>query len=253
MAAEPEVVRARSPAMCRFFAAVMAREMRRGFHKVRLARPGLPALPPGCPLVVYSNHPSWWDPAFFIVLATRLFPDREGYGPMEAEALDRYRFMRRIGIFGIEPDTARGAAEFMRVGTAVLSDPRRMLWVTAQGRFSDPRARPVALRPGVARLMERVPGTIALPLALEYPFWTEKRPEALARFGAPVQDADRLEEALLDAMDWLAADAATRDPSAFDELLRGRVGIGGAYDVWRRAAAALRGERFRAEHGVEER
>jgi hypothetical protein len=101
--------------------------------------------------------------------------------------------------------------------------------------------------------MERVPGTIALPVALEYPFWTEKRPEALARFGAPVQDADRLEEALLDAMDWLAGDAATRDPSAFDELLRGRVGIGGAYDVWRRAAAALRGERFRAEHGVEER
>lgn len=252
MVAPPEVVRARSPALCRFFAGVMRREMRRGFHKVRLARPGLPALPADRPLVVYSNHPSWWDPAFFIVLASRLFPDREGYGPMEAEALARYRFMRRIGIFGIEPGTARGAAEFMRVGTAVLAGPRRMLWITAQGRFSDPRTRPLALRPGVARLMERVPGTIAVPLALDYPFWTEKRPEALARFGAHVRDADRLEDALADAMDRLADDAGARNPAQFDELLRGRAGIGGIYDFWRRGISTLRGERFKAEHGGEE-
>jgi 1-acyl-sn-glycerol-3-phosphate acyltransferase len=70
----------RSPAMCRFFAEVMDRQMRRSFRAVRLARPGAPRLPEGRPVVVYSNHPSWWDPAFFIVLAPRLFPDRESYG-----------------------------------------------------------------------------------------------------------------------------------------------------------------------------
>ena len=123
-----------------------------------------------------------------------------------------------------------------------------MLWVTAQGRFSDPRERPLALRPGVARLMARVPGTVALPLAIDYPFWTEKRPEALARFGAPMRDPERLEEALTEAMDRLAADAMARDPARFKTVMAGSAGLFGVYDAWRRAAAALRGERFERGH-----
>lgn len=249
--AEPEVVRARSPALCRFFTGVMRREMRRSFHKVRLARPGLPPLPAETPLIVYSNHPSWWDPAFFIVLAGRFFPDREAYGPMDAAALERYGFMRRIGIFGVDPGTARGAATFLRTGGAIVAAPHRMLWVTAQGVFADPRVRPLDLRHGVARLLARVPGAVALPLALEYPFWTEKRPEALARFGDPVTDGAALEDALAATMDRLARDATARDPARFRTLLQGRAGIGGLYDAWRRAAATLRGKRFRAAHGAE--
>jgi len=243
--------------LCRLFARVMAREMRRGFHNVRLAHPGVPALTRteggGPPLIIYTNHPSWWDPAFFIVLATRFFDGREHYGPIEAAMLDKYRFMRRIGIFGIEPGTLGGAAEFLRIGEAILAEPRRMLWVTAQGRFSDPRSRPLALRPGVTRLMRRVPGTLALPLAVEYPFWTEKRPEALARFGAPEGDPERLEGALTETANRLAEDAMARDPSRFEIVLRGGAGIGGIYDAWRGVAASLRGRRFSPEHLPEDK
>lgn len=246
--AEPEVVRARSPALCRFFARIMQREMRRGFHGVRLARPGLPALAEDAPLIVYTNHPSWWDPAFFMVLAVRLFGEREHYGPIEAGMLEKYRFMRRIGIFGIEPGTRAGAVDFLRIGAAVLSNPGRMLWVTAQGQFADPRERPLALRSGAARLMRRVPGAVALPLGVEYPFWTERRPEALARFGEPQRDPERLEAALTETMDDLADDARARDPARFETVLQGSAGIGGIYDAWRRAKAALRGQRFQAGH-----
>lgn len=248
----PEVVRARSPVLCRFFARMMAREMRRGFHRLRLARPAVPEVPQGAPLIVYTNHPSWWDPAFFAVLAPRLFPGRDHYGPIEARMLEKYRFMRRIGIFGIEPGTRSGAAKFLSVGEAVLADPRRMLWVTAQGQFSDPRERPLGLRSGTARLLARVPGAVALPLAVEYPFWTEKRPEALARFGAPERDAERLEAALTETMDRLAADAVAREPGRFETVLEGSAGMGGVYEVWRRLKAAARGERFRPEHMPED-
>ncbi len=156
--------------------------------------------------------------------------------------------MRRIGIFGIEPGTRGGAAEFLSVGAGILADPRRMLWVTAQGRFSDPRERPIGVRPGVARLLRRVPGAVALPLAVEYPFWTEKSPEALARFGRPQREPDGLEMALTETMDRLAEDALARDPARFATVLEGSAGIGGVYDLGRRARAALRGERFRPEH-----
>lgn len=254
-AAGAEVIALRSPAMCRFFARVMQRQMRGAFHRVRLARPGLPDVPPDRPLIVYSNHPSWWDPAFFMVLATLLFPGREGYGPIDARMLEKYRFMRRIGIFGVDLGSRAGAAAFLRTAEAILAEPSRMLWVTAQGHFADPRTRPVELRGGVARVAARVPSAVAVPLAVEYPFWTEKQPEALARFGDPVEPAaapEAFEGALEATMDRLARDAMARDPARFTPLLTGRSGVGGVYDLWRGGAAALQGRRFRPEHEVEE-
>lgn len=255
MPADP--VRLRSPALCRFFAGVMARQMRRSFRAVRLARPGAPELPAGRPVIVYSNHPSWWDPVFYIVLAPRLFPDRESYGPMEERALERYGFMKRIGIFGVATESRAGAARFLATSRTILEDPRRMLWVAAQGRFSDPRERPVRLRPGVAHLMARLPGALALPLAFEYPFWSERRPEALAAFGPPLDAGEggdaqawtgRLERALETTADRLASWALARDPAAFELLLGGRAGVGGVWGGWSRLRAAARGERYLLDH-----
>jgi hypothetical protein len=257
-----EVVEARSPALCRFFGAVMRRQMQRHFHAVRVAKAGRPHLPQGRAAIVYSNHPSWWDPALFIVLTTTLLRGRKGYGPMEAAQLERYRFMRRIGVFGIEPGTRRGAAAFLRTSAAILADPQSVLWVTAGGAFTDPRLRPVRLLPGTAHLMARVEGFAAIPLALEYPFWTERLPEALCRFGEPLQSSDRcsvaswhakLEGGLAHTMDALAADTIARDPGRFELVLRGRSGVGGIYDLSRRVRAALRGERFKPEHGGREK
>jgi len=218
----------------------------------------LPDFPKGRAAIVYSNHPSWWDPAFFIVLSSTCFPDRPGYGPMDAAALARYGFMRRIGVFGIQPDTRRGAAEFLRTGTAILSNPDAIFWVTAEGAFVDPRHRPVGLRPGTAHLLAHVDDVVAVPLAIEYPFWTERLPEALCRFGAPIYNEEcrtvaeaqeRLENHLRTAMDALAADAMARNPGQFETVVHGRAGVNGVYDVYRRLRAVIRGERFVAEHG----
>jgi 1-acyl-sn-glycerol-3-phosphate acyltransferase len=253
-----EVVEARSPALCRFFGAVMRRQMQRHFHAVRVAKAGPPCLPEDRAAIVYSNHPSWWDPALFMVLSTTLLRNRKGFGPMEAAQLERYRFMRRIGVFGVETGTRHGAAAFLRTSSAILADSKAVLWVTAEGAFTDPRLRPVRLRSGTAHLMARVEGVVAIPLALEYPFWTERLPEALCRFGEPLRSSHscsvaswhaKLEDRLAHTMDALAADVIARDPGRFELVLRGRSGVGGIYDLSRRARAALRGERFEPEHG----
>ncbi len=231
---------------------------RRNFHAVRLARDGLPAEAAGRALIVCANHPSWWDPALFALLTRRLFPGRPGYGPMEAAALGKYGVLRRIGVFGIDPGP-RGAAQFLRIGLDLLADPTTVLWITAEGAFTDPRARPVRLRPGLAHLARRAQ-VVVLPLAMEFPFWNERRPEALARFGPPVDPPGArtvaawtatLERALMASMNALAADAMTRDPSRFVTLVRGETGVGGIYDLWRRASAWRAGRRFDPSHGGE--
>jgi 1-acyl-sn-glycerol-3-phosphate acyltransferase len=230
----------------------------RHFRAVRIARAGLPQVPVGKSLVIYSNHASWWDPAIYILLGLGLLPARIGYGPMEAEELHRYGLLRRMGVFGIDPKTARGAAEFLRIARRVLDDPRGTLWVTAEGRFTDPRQRPVTLRPGIAHLARHVPDLVFMPLAIEYSFWNESRPEALTRFGPalaftdrddPAAITDRLAAALTETMDALAGESMTRDPTLFRPLLQGTTGVGGLYDLWRRLRSWAGGRRFDAAHG----
>ncbi|HTR17303.1 MAG TPA: lysophospholipid acyltransferase family protein [Acetobacteraceae bacterium] len=243
----------RSPALVWFLGHSMRWYFHRRFHAVRIARDGMPAIPAGRPLIIYSNHPSWWDPALFVLLGNRLFPGRPGFGPMEAAALSRYPLLRRIGIFGIEKQGLRGAARFLSITLKALADPRTILWVTAEGGFTDPRQRPVRLRPGIAHLARTVPQAVLLPLALEYTFWNENRPEALLRFGealpaAPDQGVaawtELLAGSLTATMDRLAEDAMTRDAGRFHTLVHGRSGVGGAYDTLRQVRALTAGRRF---------
>ncbi len=231
------------------------------FRALRVSRAGgRPAIAPDRKLIVYGNHPSWWDPAVYMLLSARLFPGRPGFGPMEEEAFRKYGIFRRMGVFGIASDTRAGARRFLLTSERALASPGGMMWITAEGAFSDPRARPIRLRAGIAHLARRVPGVVLVPLALSYEFWNESRPEALARFGAPLDTgaetgaasaralASLLEDRLAAAMDALAAETTTRDTSLFTTIVKGRAGADAAYDLWRRGRALLRGQRFSPAH-----
>lgn len=242
-----------------FFHFMFSRFFGKHMRAARVARWGMPGGYGSRPLVVFANHPGWWDGVAFMLLSVGLFPGRRMFIPMEKAALDRYRFMRRLGVFGIETGTPRGAVAFLRTAQHVLAAPDRMLWMNAPGRFSDVRERPVPIAPGMTRLPEMAEGALFIPLALDYPFWTERKAEMLCAFGEPVEGAalaalDRdartamLSGALGATMDRLAADAISRDPARFETLHRGREGMGGIYDLWRRVQAAARGERFDARH-----
>ena len=126
-------------------------------NALRVAAWGMPDVPTMAPLVVYSNHPSWWDAAVYILVGGPVPPGHEGYAPIDAAMLRKYGFFARIGAFAVDLDSPRGAASFLRASADVLSRPERVLWVAAQGRFADPRQRPVGLRGGLGRLVELAP------------------------------------------------------------------------------------------------
>jgi len=233
---------------------------RKHLHAVRLVREPQPPDGGARPLIVVLNHPSWWDPLLGLALAGARFADREHYAPIDADALGKYAFLGKLGLFPVERGTARGAASFLRTSRAVLARPRATLWITAQGHFADPRLRPPGLQAGVGRLAHRLDDAWILPLAVELPFWEERTPEALLRFGDPVRIerggaltaeawTTLVEERLGAAQDALADLALQRDAGAFETILGGRSGIGGVYDAWRRLRARFRGERLDASHG----
>lgn len=253
--AERRIAR-RSNIYFRVFALYLRWYVGRRFHAIRLSRTGKPQDPAG-PLIVYSNHPSWWDPTVYILASDMLFRHRASYGPMDQKALGRYGLLERMGVFGVAQNDRRGGAQFLRTCAAILGRPNAMLWITAEGEFTDSRTRPISLRAGLAHLARRIPGATILPLALDYTFWNESRPEILLRFGSPLYSSRdgsipewtrRLEQALTDTMDHLAAESITRNPALFTPLLHGFAGVGGIYDIWRRLRAVAAGRRFDASH-----
>jgi len=249
-----------------WFMCYVRRYFRRHFHALRVlaGRDGLPGVPDigAGPVIVYTNHPGWWDPLIFLLLAERCYPARINYGPIDAAALGKYRFMERIGFLGIEPGTRRGAARFLRMAKAANRRSDVIFWITSQGEFADPRRRPLGLRPGVAHAAAAAEHGLIVPLAVEYPFWSERLPEALVAFGTVLRIGDApsrtaaawqgvLEAELESAQERLAAAAIARDPRAFTVLASGGVGVGRVYDWLRRFTAWRRGERFDASHGGE--
>lgn len=252
-----------SPLVLRWFTWYSRRYLRRHFHSLRVSRAGLPPLTAERPLVVYSNHASWWDALVCLVLKDALFPEHTAFAPMEAAMPERYGFFRRLGFFGVEQGSRRGAAQFLRISEAVLQSPRHVLALTPQGRFADVRQRPVCFTGGIGHLAARVRRAWFVPLAVEYVFWEERLPEILVRFGEPVDvhgqnaaasDArfwTRLfEQNLATTQDALAAEAQRRCPDDFQSLLHGDAGQGGVYDWWRALKAKCRGETFHREHGT---
>lgn len=239
------------------------RFLRKNFHAVRLSLGGAAVPADGEPLLIVTNHPSWWDPMLGAFLLD-LFPKHAHYGAIDADMLEKYRVFQKLGFFGIDTKSLRGAAQFLKTGTAILSAPGRAVWVTAQGEFADVRRRPLNLKPGVGHLAARMPRGWVLPIAFEYCFWNERTPEALVRIGEPVPIREgeapaepkvaakawtvRIETALTQTLDALNADAMSRDPARFRTLLGGKTGAGGAYDFVRRLGSWVRFKRFDPTH-----
>lgn len=270
----PVELPARWPWLFRGFRKYGGNYLRKHFHAVRLANAGAPVPAGDAPVLVVMNHPSWWDALTPLALLDRFPATVEHFAAIDARAFAKYGFFKRVGFFGVDTQSVRGAAAFLRTGEAILSVPNRVVWVTAQGQFTDVRVRPLNLRSGVghlaARMATSVPGHpggrdvpaggFVLPVGVEYPFWNERTPEALIRIGTPLNVADgaglsgkawtaKIEAALTETLDALAADALTRDPARFTTLLGGTVGVGGVYDRWRRLKAWATRTKFDASHG----
>ena len=252
-----------SPLLLKWFTWYSRRFVRRHFHSLRISKVGMPSTWSGVPVVMYSNHASWWDALVCLIIKAEFFPGRAAFAPIDAVMLERYKMFRKMGFFAVEQQNRRGAIHFLRTAEAILQDPGSLLAITPQSRFADVRQRPVHFEAGIGHLATRVEHAIFLPVAAEYVFWEERLPEILVRFGEPVA-VRREHNAVYDAKYWthlfeqkltetqsaLASEAQRRDPADFQMVLHGGAGQGGIYDWWRGLKAKLRGESFTKEHGT---
>ncbi len=247
-----------SERFARVFGWYVWRLLARDFASVRAVPGALDALreaqsSPG-PAIVVMTHASWWDPLVGFHLHRVTMPVgpgaalRAGLAPMDTVQLRRFNFFRRVGVFGIDPEAGGSAEAMLEYVTGEFARaPRTTLWITAQGRFTDPRE-PIRLRPGAAAIAARVPGVRVVVLAIEYAFWQERKPEVFVTargVAAPpsVSTASWLRamnDGLKEAASDLAGRVRARDPAGFERLLLGRRGaaaggrINPVFDFWQR-------------------
>lgn len=248
--------------LLRWFTWYSRRYLRRHFHSLRVSLAGLPPDSRGLPLVLYSNHASWWDALVCLVVKQEFFPGRTAFAPMDAAMLERYKMFCKFGFFGVAQDSRQGAMQFLRTAEAILKSQDNLLFVTPQSRFADVRERPVQFEAGLGHLAMRVERALFVPVVAEYVFWEERLPEILVRFGEPVEvragnrvafDAKTwttlFERKLTETQDALAFEVQRRNSADFQTILHGGAGQGGVYDWWRGLKAKLHGKSFKKEHG----
>ena len=250
-----------SKPLLKWFTWYSRRYLRRHFNSLRVIGAALTEESLARPLVVYSNHASWWDPLVGLILSRELLPGKSVFAPMDATALERYGLFKRLGMFGVEQDQRRGGVQFLRHARAILQSSDNVVWITPQSRFADARERPVRFRSGIGLLPGVAREISFVPVAIEYVFWEERLPEILVRVGEVYHTtwADRsvkpqwwsefFADRMRETQDELARQAQRREATAFQCLLRGHSGVGGIYDRWRRFKAGWRGEEIQLEHG----
>ena len=214
------------------------------FDRVWLKVEGPLPHPAEGPLIVYLNHPSWWDGYMCFILNRVVLRDRfTGYLMMDEQELRRYRFFAWCGCFSIDRHNARPATRSVAYIGRLLGERRdRGLWIFPQGEITPNDRRPLTIYSGVAHVVRRAGAATLCPVALRYEFRGEQRPEAFIRMGpihhagAPI-DTHKLTgevgQRLTAAVDALRDEVNDGRLEGYRGLLRGWPGVNRVFDALR--------------------
>jgi 1-acyl-sn-glycerol-3-phosphate acyltransferase len=166
----------------RFLARDAERRIRSHFSVVRIH--GLEALSSELargPVVVVSNHTSWWDPIVLQWVCARVLHDVDAYALMDVKNLTRLPFFRKVGAFGVDLEDPTDGMRAMRYAAKLLDRPRRLVWVFPQGQ-EVPITKPLEFRSGAA-VIARLARAPVVPAALRYEIGGEPQPHLWLSFG----------------------------------------------------------------------
>lgn len=172
----------------RVFAWYTRRLVSKRFNAIRFTADSIAALESAHrhdgPIILAMNHASWWDPLLGLLISERFFQHRPSAAPMAMEQWNTFKFMRKLGIFGVHTDHP-DAINQMTAHVETLFDEQHdtLLAITPQGEFADVRV-PVRIRPGISSIAAVRPDAVIISVAFEYAFWTDQRPEVFVRASA---------------------------------------------------------------------
>ncbi len=175
----------KSPLFDAWFARHARSRFARTFETVRIAGlSSLRAAARSAPVLVVSNHTSWWDP--LVILLVSHAAGTDGYAMMDAKNLHRLPFFARVGAFGVDLRDATDGAAAIRYAAKLLDRPGRLVWLFPQGRERPVTARPLGFLGGSAAIARVARRAVTLPVAIRYEHGPTERPNLYVAIGQAI-------------------------------------------------------------------
>ena len=139
---------------------------------------------PEVPIIFFAPHSNWWDGIVGYNICNRIFKKEIR---LMVEELNRFPLLRRGGAFNVNKKSPQASMEAIRYSVDVLGDSKSILYLFPQGIIKPPNYRPIELQSGMTYIAEKAAkkyGKVALmPIAVNYFFLRDNRPEVLVEFG----------------------------------------------------------------------
>ena len=140
------------------------------------------------PSILYAPHNNWWDGIVGYNLMRRAFHVRTR---MMIEELNRFPLFALIGAFPVNKASAQEAIKALKyIADDMIKEPDIGFWIFPQGIVRPPNYRPIEFQTGMVYVAQKVAkelgGVNLIPVAVNYTFLREDRPECLAEVGEPI-------------------------------------------------------------------
>ncbi len=254
------ITHSRNPLITHWFSAYAKGKLKQNFSNISLTKTScLPKFEDNVPVIVISNHSSWWDAMLAMYLGWYVFK-REYYGVFAAEQLKRYGIFRKVGCFGIDRESSQDTRNFLRYTQTLLNEQSRLLWIYPQGDLISAEALPLKFKKGYVNMLSRLKRVHLLKMAVSYDFWLESKPEIVIdimplEYIEPQPSAlvanelnERIQLELTERLIVVRDIVIARDKSQLNPILTAQHGTNLAYDGYRYIKSKLAGEEFHMSH-----
>jgi len=112
------------------------------------------------PVLLISNHLSWWDGFWAMYLNIKLF-HRKFYFMMIEEQLKKYMFFNKTGGYSIKKGS-RSIIETIEYTVHLLADQNNMVLLFPQGEIQSLYTQSIRFENGIGHIMKKVTGSIQI-------------------------------------------------------------------------------------------
>ena len=136
------------------------------------------------PTILFAPHCNWWDGTVFFNITHRIFHKEIR---LMIEELNRFPLLRRGGAYSVNKKSPQSAMKALKYSVDVMSDLRNLLCIFPQGIIRPPHYRPIEFQTGLAYIVQnavkRYGKVNLIPVAIDYCFFRDNRPEVVVDFG----------------------------------------------------------------------
>ena len=137
--------------------------------------------------IVYAPHSNWWDGILAYNISRRVFKHKMN---LMIEELNRFPILSLVGGYSVNKISAQESMKSLKYSVEILKNPKMIVWIFPQGIIKPPNSRPFEFQTGLAYIVQNAikqyGGVNLVPLAIDYTFLREDKPEIIADVGEPI-------------------------------------------------------------------